>query len=68
MTTNILLCSKLLHSLVKELQIALKNYSVLLDVLLGAQHRMSHDFRRFVHSWDRITLEVEASFGDQIRS
>ena len=50
------------------LQIALKNYSVLLDVLLGAQHRMSHDFRRFVHSWDRITLEVEASFGDQIRS
>jgi hypothetical protein len=50
------------------LQIALKNYSVLLDVLLGASHRMSHDFRRFVHSWDRITLEVEASFGDQIRS
>jgi hypothetical protein len=50
------------------LQISLKNYSVLLDVLIGVAHRVSRDFRRFVHSWDRVTLEVEASFGDQIRS
>lgn len=50
------------------LQISLKNYSVLLDVLIGVTHRVSRDFRRFVYSWDRVTLEVEASFGDQIRS
>lgn len=50
------------------LQIGIKNYSVLLDVLLGVDHRVSRDFRRFVQSWDRITLEVEASFGDQIRA
>jgi tRNA threonylcarbamoyladenosine modification (KEOPS) complex Pcc1 subunit len=50
------------------MQISLKNYSVLLDVVLGVNHRVSADFRRFVHSWDRVTLEVEASFGDQIRA
>jgi tRNA threonylcarbamoyladenosine modification (KEOPS) complex Pcc1 subunit len=50
------------------MQISLKNYSVLLDVILGVNHRVSADFRRFVHSWDRVTLEVEASFGDQVRA
>ena len=50
------------------MQISLKNYSVLLDVILGVNHRVSSDFRQFVYSWDRVTLEVEASFGDQIRA
>jgi hypothetical protein len=50
------------------LLISLQGYSVLLDVLLGANHRVSVDFRAFLLSWQSLMLDVEGSFGDQIRA
>jgi hypothetical protein len=50
------------------LLISLQGYSVLLDVLLGAHHRVSIDFRAFLLRWQSLMLDVEGSFGDQIRS
>ena len=50
------------------LLISLQGYSVLLDVLLGINHRVSVDFRAFLLSWQSLMLDVEGSFGDQIRA
>jgi hypothetical protein len=50
------------------LLISLQGYSVLLDVLLGVTHRVSVDFRAFLLSWQSLMLDVEGSFGDQIRA
>ena len=51
-----------------SLLISLQGYSVLLDVLLGANHRVSADFGAFLVSWQSLMLDVKGSFGDQIRS
>jgi len=48
------------------LMVTFKGYSVLLDVILGVEHRLSVAFRSFVSTWEKVMLDVEVAFGGQI--